>query len=1177
MNVKNSYLKKALIIFTLLATAWMQSIYANPQGISFKKESIRERVIHISELGKETGQELTYQSGLPDNEYLPSFTAKTNNMEEWLSRSLENTGFTYRKISSKHYTVIARPKETPVSPVSPPETSKTGTLAGKVVDEHGEGLPGATVKVTGKTVGTATDLNGNFRLSLPAGTYTIEVGYIGYQTQQITQVNIKEGQNTPLDVALDTESTNLGEVVVTATYNKATTGGLLRIQQNTAEVSSVLSSQQISSLPDKNVGEALKRISGVTTNDNRRVVVRGIAERYNVAMLDGVTLPSTDVQTRDFEFNIIPSDLIDNVIVSKSYTPDMSFGFGGGLVQTSTLAVPRENFITVGVGGKYNNISTGKQFLSYQRGKHDFWGFDDGGRNHYPDNLFYFTQDNYDFDNPYDNKLTPEQIAGGAVPITPAMIAEQNKRIRGTERLGTRVYKAAPSQNWSVSLGRAYTLGDKMDNRLGFVASLSFRNEQMIEDILHFDRLGSSFAKFFNKAYDAKTLKENDETTGNNYKYTTTWAALLNAGWERPNHKVTLRNLYSRLFDNSFTRIIGWSDDHNVMLNLPLIKESENPKFMDLLQNKLEGEHKFGNFTFEWNAARNQINNTDLDAVEAKLFPYLPINIPFPDKAEDYDMSMYYYTLNGMSNKANNGSSLNRSKYAYKEVNQSVAAALTYQFNLLKQRQKVKAGYQYLNRHGTYDWTVLPIGAANKGHVIKHSYIPIQNWDFSFNDPYSDAMYTPFGFNMNGYEGGNINHAFYGMLDNRLTAWLRLVWGLRVESYEYIEVKNGAADWQTLQNQSMGGGKKTYYLHPETGEVVSANTDAKNEELRWRYLPSVSFTLTPVKDVNLRGSYAETVVRPGLIENSHFTRYNPQMGIVQMNLGVLSTQIKHYDTKLEWYPAAGEILAVGYFYKYFENPVELYRGIFDSGNSIKLFTANSKWAKVRGWEAELRKNFGFLYPAWGFLNDLYLSANATLQQSEVQAREFLNKEIGKDKYNNEYFIRQEVLMTQKRPLYGQVPVTYNLGLQYDGERLGVNVAYNYQGYKTLATSNNPTLTESERPRDQLDAQLSYRFLKNKNLKVKLNLSNLLDSPVRFYANGTETFKAKEDFEESANPLVYDWSERNEWKFGFSDKYEEGYYEYADPNNKEVKRRIGDVDTFIKRTGVSGSLSVSYTF
>lgn len=286
-------------------------------------------------------------------------------------------------------------------------------------------------------------------------------------------------------------------------------------------------------------------------------------------MMDGAALPSTDVQVRDFEFDIIPSNLVDNVVVYKTASPDMSFGFGGGLVQMNTMAIPNQNFTSLNIGSKYINGSTGKDFLGYQRGKYDYLGFDDGSRNHFPKDLVIFTQSNYNPTNP-SNTLPPP----GVPKITPEMIAEQNKRIGGLERLGSRVYQATPGQNYQFSLGRTYGL---KNSRFGFVGSLSYRNEQTIDNISHFER--GSFNKLSNNFYDPATHKELQETAASQYNFTTSFGALLNMGWNDKNHKVTLRNFYSRVFANQFFRISGWGR----ISALAIIQQSTSMIVLNLL------------------------------------------------------------------------------------------------------------------------------------------------------------------------------------------------------------------------------------------------------------------------------------------------------------------------------------------------------------------------------------------------------------------------------------------------------------------------------------------------------------------------------------------------------------------------------------------------------------------
>ncbi len=1029
-------------------------------------------------------------------------------------------------------------------------TQQPGRISGKVLDERGEPLPGATLKVLESGQIMQSNVDGSYVIHTKPGNYTLEISYISFQTRRITEIAVTSGKNTVLDVVMKTDSKGLKEIVVTAGYKSASIEGLYARQKNEAGISNGLSREQISNLPDKNVGETLKRISGVSTNDNRRVVVRGIAERYNLAMMDGAVLPSTDVQVRDFEFDIVPSNMIDNVIVSKTSTPDMSFGFGGGLVQINTLAIPDNNFNNFSFGSKYTNGSTGKDFLGYGRGKYDYLGFDDGSRSHFPDDLLTFSSLNYNPANPY----TPP--SPNVPHITPEMIGEQNRRIGGFERMGTRIYKAAPGQNYQFSLGRNYQL---KNSRLGFVSSLSYRNEQVIDKISDFER-GDWEKDGEGSRYDAITGKPLLPSVSQQYNFNTSWGALLNAGWNSKNHSITSRNFYSRMFSNQFSQITGWGNDFG-RENSPAIREYDRPKFVDLLQNRINGEHRFGAFRLDWNVSRNKLKNLEKDATEAWLAPIQTLN-----------GMVYNVMANPLSNPGTG--TFNRAQYDYEESNKIAEAALSYQFNLLGQKQSIKSGYQYMKRKGFYDWFILPIG-SQRGTAFP--YVPVQQWGqfLDFKNPLTDLMYYPASFSRNGYEGQNTNQAYYAMLDNRFNSWLRLVWGLRTEYYKYERLKNGSNDLliSTLINQ----GSANQYVDPETGKIVQPFADAETEEKTWRYLPSASFTATPLKDLNIRAAYAQSVVRPALIENSRMLRYDPAVGSYRRNEGVLSTLIDHYDLRVEWYPKPGEVISAGYFYKYFDQPVELYRNQPDATGRVYLYTQNSDWAKVHGWEFDLRKSLGFIYGGWKFLDNIYVSGNLTLQSSEVQASVYEGKSIANDLYNNTFSYRTKVQQKQKRALYGQIPVVYNLGMQYDGNRFGANIAYNHMGYKTFTTGLSPEIVEYERPRNQLDAQLSYKFLRDRKLGVRLNMSNLVNDPYRFYTNTPSTYKLRDQWKGMSLSQIpaREWNDIYEWKYGFSDKYEEGYYETS--ADGKTKTRIGDKNTFSRRVGSSFSLSISYAF
>ncbi|WP_342330856.1 TonB-dependent receptor [Pedobacter sp. FW305-3-2-15-E-R2A2] len=986
---------------------------------------------------------------------------------------------------------------------------RPGRLSGKILDSRGGPLPGASLKVLelGQVVSNAVD--GSYQLSLPPGSYTIEASYIGFQDARITDVKVISDRNTPLDIVLKENAQSLQTVTITSSYRKASVEGLYARQKNAASVTDGISAEQISATPDKHIGETLKRITGLSTTDNRNVVVRGAAERYNVAQLDGIMLPSTDVQSRNFDFTLIPSNLVESVVVNKSATPDMTSGFGGGLIQVNTISIPVEDFLSFSAGTSFNSRTIGKDFYAYQRGKYDYLGFDDGSRNHFPAGLKEVSSFNPRIPNPGN--------------VTPAEVAAQNRMIGGTERLGSRIFQSMPSQNYQLSIGQSYELSKQKAQKIGFVGSLSYRNTQAIDDIATIRRGGWEI--------NARPDDPDNVNKGNLYNFNTTLGALLNGGYRDDRHQIKTNNFYSRVFNEQLERISGWrygDPKDEGLLKYPMIREDDRPVFTDLLQNKISAEHLLGRLKLDWNVARVSITAREIDAVTASL------------GAEEMANKVIYKYGPGQGSSPGGGNALERDKFVYKERNLTAGLNVAIDFNVGKQKQVFKTGVFYLDRHASYEWKMLPIVSFVTANS-PYGYIPIQEYGnhMSMEKPMEDLLYMPSSFHLSRYEGKDVNKAVYAMFDHRISNKLRLVWGGRYEYFRYDSLQNSSnMQW--------------------TPEVTL------RDSVRWKFMPSAHLTYTPVNNLNLRVSYAKTAVRPSLMDNSRFSRYNTNFGRMQVNMGLESSIIDSYDVKLEWFPGAGDIISIGGFYKYFDKPAEFYAVNDVSGtDNLYVYTNNSDWGKIRGLEIEVRKSLGFIAPAVALLKDITLSGNLTLLKSEVQSR-ILRYETDKQGKQTSYY----EYMKYKRPLYGQVPTVVNGGLSYTGKHLGLNLVFNYMGYKTFITGNDPNLVEYERPRSQLDAQLSYRFYRNK-AQFKLNMSNLLDNPFRFYINDASTYEIKN----AKPPVNSEWNDVYQYKWGFTNKFEEGY---AD-DSKGFSQQIGDRQTFTRYVGRSFSLSLSYNF
>ncbi|WP_442588454.1 TonB-dependent receptor domain-containing protein [Pedobacter sp. AW31-3R] len=1095
-------MKLSVLTFTVIAilggSLWAKR--GHTQSISEVKTSLELKSVSLDmalqELQRSSGFSLMYNNVAIGGHKIISIDVKDQSVKSILDRLFDHSHIGYRQVNEKVYLY------------QKPVPQQPGRISGKVVDDRGEPLPGASIKVvqTGQFVQSSID--GTYNVSLKPGIYTLEVSFISFQTKQITSIEVKAALSTTLTVVLNPATNALKQVVVTGSFKKESIAGLYVEQKNRIALSDGISAEQISATPDKHIGETLKRITGVSTTDNRKVVVRGISERYNVSLLNGSTLPSTNVQERDFEFNLIPTNLVENVVVAKSITADMPYGFAGGLVQITTKSVPSSNFLSVSLGTSYNSQTTGKDFMGYGRGKYDYLGFDDGVRDHFPEGIFNLGG--------YNPRLTDAQNK-----IKNAEVAEQNKRIGGTERLGTRIYEARPSQNYQLSIGRTYNLDSNSRRRIGFVGSISYRNTQS-NDLISSMRRGSWSQQ------PARGNDPDDVNTGNLYGFNTTWGVLLNGGFRTQNHQINTYNIYTRIFDNRFSRISGWSHENpkdEAEQKFPRIEEDERPKFTDLLQNKLAGMHKFGNFTVEWSAARTVLKSIEKDAVSA-----LAVGREFGNKAP-----LFYYMPNSSTDPG--FGFLHRDQYTYKEGNFDATVNGTYDFKLGKTANALKIGVNYLKKHANYNWGILPI-SIGPNSTIPIAQIAIQDWGnyMSMEGKGNNIFYFPASYSLNAFEAKSVNKGAFAMMDHKLFSNLRVVYGLRADYFRLDTIQNAAS-----------------LLRDKNSRLIF------EEKKDWYFMPSANITYSPIKDLNLRTSYAKSAVRPGLMENSRFSRFDPNYGSQVKSSGVSSTIIDNYDAKIELFPGAGELLSVGYFYKYFDKPAEFYRVDRENNGVGYILITNSDWAKVKGWEFEMRKNLSFVSEKLPFLANVYLSGNLTLQKSTVRARE-LHVKVLADKTDSLYY----TYMKHPRALYGQVPLLYNAGVQYVGKKLGLNLTFNHAGYKTFITASEPNLVEYERPRSQLDAQISFRFLKGK-MESKLNMGNLLNAPFRHFINDGSTYEIIEGGQGE------EWQDRYKYKDGFTEKYEEGY---IDPT---TNRRVGDRESSTRYLGRTFSLSFSYNF
>lgn len=1011
------YLTKRACLFLLIAFISLSTAAQPLQKLNANYTNMTLAEVFAA-LEKQSSYVVNYSRSEVNTNLRVTVRVSQATVREFMTLVLKNTPYQF-SIDGDIIVVKARPREA--------VAVKPGRITGKIIDEEdGRPVPGATVQIGDKS--TISDIDGSFALSLPKGIYTASITSVGYGAKNVTNVEVKEDRVFTLELTMKKEKGQLAGVVVTASARKESVASLYVRQKNNASITDGISAEQIGRTPDKNIGESLKRISGLSALENRYVVVRGLSERYNLAMLNGQQMPSTELNRKQFSFDIIPSNMVDNITVAKTLTPDMSAEFGGGLVQINTKDIPVENFLSVTAGTTINDRTAGKDMLSFQR---------EGNRGYaarYATHRYLYGQKEWQ---------SLEAIRAYKETHKENAVLNNNWQ--------PYYYAAQPSQNYQLSLGRVFRLNTTKQNRLGLIASASYRNTQNIQGII------SSRFGFESPASVGYTSTENS-FRGNQYAFSTSIGGVLGIGYTSGRSKISWQNIGTVLLDEQ----LNFGGGKHVVLAEDSRAVIEKVQQTQLWQSQLKGEHTPGKkgIRLNWIGNYTRIKRERPDNHIA-IWKTVPDTFKLPHN--DFTVTQYY--SEGLS------SGVLRMFTLAEEKNYSWDGSVQIPFTVSSSKNTFRTGYSGWTKDrqfyvamigdqpdmsGTANYPSLP-------NLFSAAYGGGKNFVSGFGDDYSRMASL---------------HAAYAMLDNRLGE-LRLVWGVRAEYYN-MNSANQALDVLIARIKQDNG----------TTQIDDFSA-LYNREKNWKLFPSANLTWSLTPRLNLRAAYARSTIRPDLREMAFFREYDFELGGIYSADFLRSTMLDNYDLRMEWYPGPGEVLSASFFYKDIKYPMEIYKM---SGNNIYTLQNNYK-SHNYGLEAEIRKSLSFLDAA--IIKNLTVYGNFTALTSRVTPMIEATPVEG-----NRVVIARTIGKEEKRPLMGQSNYIGNAGLYYDDKHLHISLSYNAVSNRLMIYEQNAISSQYERPMRSFDGQIAWRFLQQ--AEIKLNISNLLNESNIIYINAGKT-------------------------------------------------------------------------
>jgi len=738
----------------------------------------------------------------------------------------------------------------------------SGVIRGRIIDAStGEALIGANLFLTGTTTGTITDFDGNFSLtSVNPGKVSVTASYVSYETQVFQSVEVPAGKVVVLNANLDLSSQSIQEVVVTARKREQTEAAVLVMKKKMPSILDGISAQQISRLGDSDAASALKRVTGVSVEGGKYVYVRGLSDRYSNTTLNGAQIPGLDPEKNTVQMDLFPSNIIENLMVYKTFSPDIPGNSTGGLVNIVTKDFPEK--FTLQFSGKlgFNPQSNLRDdFLTYEGGSTDKLGMDDGTRG-IPEEMETLTETGQ---LPYIYSGTDDTLG-----IISRAFSKSMDNVYGTSLL---------DQSYSFSMGNRVSL---LGRDLGFNLSASYSNEFEMYT-------GGHDEKYSVTAPDVpapKRLVEDNLGTES-----ALWSGLANLSYKINNNNMI-----------GFTTMRNQSGVKSSRYNIGV---AADPDQEDIIEQKLgwlersitlyqaKGKHLFsglGNATIDWMGSYIIASQDEPDL----RFFFMDYNT---DESNG-EYTNYVVRLNNLPA---------RFYREMDETNMDLTLNYSQPFKVGERNAKLKFGGSYVLKER--------ISVENKFDIQRQGGIRFNGTatDFLRDENIVDG---PGQYNIvyyansnltndkNSYEGFERVIGGYGMIDLQVTTQVRIITGLRYEHTDmFVENHVDTIKYPTKVDDYDNGGFADKNL-----------------------LPSFNMVFTPIEDMNIRAGYGRTVARPVFRELAPYASYDYKAGLRKIgNPDLKKTTVDNIDFRWEWFFRPNEIVSVSAFCKYFTNPIEL--------------------------------------------------------------------------------------------------------------------------------------------------------------------------------------------------------------------------------------------------------------
>ena len=610
----------------------------------------------------------------------------------------------------------------------------TGVIQGKITEAiTGEEIIGANVFVQGTYDGVGTDIEGNYVLELSPGKYSLEITAIGYQTKVITEVIVIEKQNNTLNIVLNPAIQKLEEAVISVQANKRNNVALIALQRRSANVLNGISSESISKAGDGTAAAAMKRITGVSVEDGKYVYVRGLGDRYTKTTLNGMTIPGLNPDKNTVQMNLFPANIIDNIVVYKTFTPNLPGDFTGGLVDIATKDFPNSKTLSVSIGlGITSDMNFNKSAILYNTGSHDWLGF-----------------------------------------------AGKERRLHFNPRIGipdeteNNTYLGDITSGFNRELGVKKSISPKINHKYAIVFGNQYRKQKAIIGLNLALNYASKYT-FYDDVYQGLFFKDvenpnnyqlikQEVTTGSIGQQEVLWSGLINGAIKYKKHTFSASLLHSQNGTGKAADYISQDFDET---NATLYKDAIEYSQKSVTNLLLRGKHtlKEDKTTLEWKISPTYSNILEPDVRSTRL--------SFNEESNTFSLQL------------GDGAGIDRFYRDLNEVNLASDIDFTLNFDQKQERiAKIKMGISNIYKSRDYAIMLYQFHSTTDFDEFTEDPNTILTNNHLWNSSSQSGMYVTGNRDLNNeYRSTSMLSAAYVMNEIFLTSSLKAIYGVRVEN-----------------------------------------------------------------------------------------------------------------------------------------------------------------------------------------------------------------------------------------------------------------------------------------------------------------------------------------------------------------------------------------------------------